>query len=294
MEFDKDKLIALFGSIAFHLVIFLILFFTIIKAMGPLEEEEEIFIVGLGEGAGKGIPVNFGTVNLSAGLFEPRGSLTASGQDPVSVPEVPPARTTPTRTTQPAEELITQQTEESVAVANQRRADNERRQREEADRIERERQANEQRRAQEEQRQREQDIQNRVAGAFGIGNADTDSQGSGTVAAGNEGSPFGNSDRGPNTGVGGFGGTFNLSGRSIRGGGLPRPAYTIQEEGTIVVNITVDPKGDVIMAEIGRGTNIDNSSMRSSTLEAAKRAKFNNIAGTNNQSGTITYRFSLK
>ena len=280
MEFDKDKLIALFGSIAFHLVIFLILFFTILKTMVPVEEE--------------GILVNFGTVDLSAGLFEPRGNTTTVGQNDVSVPEVPPARTTPPQRTQPSEELITQQTEESAAVANQRRLEQERQQREDTERRERERLANEQRRAQEEQRQREQDIQNRVAGAFGIGNADTDSQGSGTVAAGNEGSPFGNSDTGPNTGVGGFGGSFNLSGRSIRGGGLPRPAYTIQDEGTIVVNITVDSRGDVIMAEIGRGTNIDNAAMRSSTLEAARRAKFNVITGTNNQSGTITYRFSLK
>jgi len=279
MEFDKDKLIALIGTITFHLAIFLILLYTIIKTMVPVEEE--------------GILVNFGTVDLSAGLFEPRGSITASGQDPVSVPEVPPVSTGSTRTPQ-TEELITQQTEESVAVANQRRIDEERRQREEADRIERERLANEQRRAQEEQRQREQDIQNRVAGAFGIGNADTDSQGSGTVAAGNEGSPFGNSDRGPNTGVGGVGGTFNLSGRSIRGGGLSRPPYTVQEEGTIVVNITVDPRGDVIMAEIGRGTNIDNITLRSGALETARREKFNNITGTNNQSGTITYRYSLK
>ena len=279
MEFDKDKLIALFGTIAFHLVIFLLLFFTILKTMVPVEEE--------------GIWVNFGTVDISAGLFEPRGNTTSVGQDPVSVPEVPPVRTAPTRTP-PSEELITQQTEESVAVANQRRANEERQQREEADRRERERLENEQRRAQEEQRRREQDIQNRVAGAFGIGNADTDSQGSGTVAAGNEGSPFGNSDTGPNTGVGGFGGSFNLSGRSIRGGGLPRPAYTIQEEGTIVVNIIVDPRGDVIMAEIGRGTNIDNAAMRSSTIEAAKLAKFSIITGTNNQSGTITYHFSLK
>jgi len=279
MKFDKDKLIALVGMIAFHLVIFLILFYTVIKTIVPFEEE--------------GIMVNFGTVDLSAGLFEPRGNTTSVGQDPVSVPEVPPVRTAPSRT-QPTEELITQQTEESIAVANQRRADEEQRQRENAERAERERLENEQRRAQEEQRQRELDIQNRVAGAFGIGNADTDSQGSGTIAAGNEGSPFGNSDSGPNTGVGGFGGSFNLSGRSIRGGGLPRPAYTIQDEGTIVVNITVDPRGDVIMAEIGRGTNIDNASMRSNALEAAKRAKFNSIQGTNNQSGTITYRFSLK
>ncbi|MDB8954279.1 energy transducer TonB family protein, partial [Parabacteroides merdae] len=114
--------------------------------------------------------------------------------------------------------------------------------------------------------------------------------GSGT---GNQGSPFGNSDHGANEGVGGYG-SFNLNGRSIGAGGLPRPAYTIQEEGRIVINITVDPKGNVIFAEIGKGTNIDNGSMRKSALDAAKRAKFNSISGANNQSGTITYLYKLK
>ena len=61
-----------------------------------------------------------------------------------------------------------------------------------------------------------------------------------------------------------------------------------------MINITVDPKGNVIFAEVGRGTNIDNASMRRSALEAAKRAKFNSINEANNQSGTITYVYRLK
>ena len=136
-------------------------------------------------------------------------------------------------------------------------------------------------------------ISNRVAGAFGIGGAEGNSQGDAETGTGNQGSPFGNSDHGANEGVGGYG-SFNLNGRSIGAGGLPRPAYTIQEEGKIVINITVDPKGNVIFAEIGRGTNIDNASMRKSALDAAKRAKFNSISGANNQSGTITYVYKLK
>ena len=283
MEFDKDKLVALIGTIAFHLVIFLILFFIVLTSVVPEEDT--------------GILVNFGNVELSTGLYEPRGNPNA-GADVVSIPEV---TAPPVRTTQPAqtstEDIITQNSEESVAIANQRRADEERRQREETER--RQREAVEQRervaREQEAQRQRdEQAIRDRVAGAFGIGDTDSQSQGSGTTGTGNEGSPFGNSDTGPNTGVGGFGGSFNLSGRSIRGGGLSRPSGTFDETGTIVVNITVDPKGDVILAEIGRGTNISNATMRSSAIEAAKRAKFNSITGANNQSGTITYRYSLR
>ena len=145
----------------------------------------------------------------------------------------------------------------------------------------------------EERRKKEQAISNKVAGAFGIGSQEGNSQGDTGSGTGNQGSPFGNSDHGANEGVGGYG-SFNLNGRSIGAGGLPRPAYTIQEEGRIVINITVDPKGNVIFAEIGKGTNIDNGSMRKSALDAAKRAKFNSISGANNQSGTITYLYKLK
>ena len=109
-----------------------------------------------------------------------------------------------------------------------------------------------------------------------------------TTGTGNQDSPFGNADTGANEGTEGFG-TFNLNGRSIGRGGLPRPAYNSQEEGKIVINITVDPNGNVILAEIGRGTNIDGAVLRKSTIDAARRAKFNKIQGSNNASGTITY-----
>ena len=114
-----------------------------------------------------------------------------------------------------------------------------------------------------------------------------------TARTTNQGNPSGNSESGANLGIGGFLGSFNINERSIGAGGLPKPAYTGGEEGRIVVNITVDPSGNVIHAEIGRGTNIDNASMRKSALEAAYRAKFNKISGQNKQSGTITYNYRL-
>ena len=78
---------------------------------------------------------------------------------------------------------------------------------------------------------------------FGIGGAEGNRQGDAETGTDNQGSPFGNSDHhGANGGVGGYG-SFNLNGRSIGAGGLPRPAYKIQEEGKIIVKITVDPKG---------------------------------------------------
>lgn len=277
MKFEKNDIIASIGSLIVHLILFLVLFFTVIKTIVPDEDG--------------GILVNFGNIDASAGLFEPQGEAAS--------PETATEPLTPTPPP-PPEEMITQDMEESVSLTEKKKEkerekkekekENENRRRQEA---ERQAEADRKKRA-EEQRRKEQAIRDRVAGAFGSPEGQKNSsQGDGTSESGNQGNPFGNSDRGANEGVGGIG-SFNLNGRSIGSGGLPRPAYTIQEEGRIVIDITVNPKGNVIMAEIGKGTNIDNASMRKSALEAARKAKFNSIRSNNNQSGTITYRYSLK
>lgn len=316
MKLKKNNLLAIVGSILFHAVILLILYFTVLKAVEPEEDG--------------GVMVNFGTIDEATGTFDPEGEPaqdepTEEVQEetvvpPPPTPPAPPTPPTPPTPKQP-EKLITQDQEESVALAQQRKKEQERKRKEEARRqeelrkqqeerqrqdterrrqdearrkeaeqkAEAERQAEAERRRQaEEQRKKEQAIRDRVAGAFGKNNS---SQGTGKTTTGNQGSPLGNADRGANKGVGTG---FSLSGRSIGAGGLPHPAYTVQEEGRIVVNIVVDPAGNVIAADIGKGTNIDNASMRRSAVEAARRAKFNSIEGTNNQSGTITYMFRLK
>lgn len=276
MKFNKDDLYSLLGSVGFHLLILLVLSLTILSTVVPEEDS--------------GVLVNFGNVDEAAGTFEPLNT----GQEPMeeTTPLPPPTPAVETA----KEELVTQDVEESVALAEAKKKKEEQRKKEEAikreqDRIQKEKL--EQQRLADAQRQKELAIKNKVAGAFGAGSAAGSSQGSGETGSGNQGSPFGNSDHGANDGVGGYG-SFSLNGRSIGAGGLPRPAYTIQEEGRIVINITVDPKGNVIFAEIGKGTNIDNASMRKSALEAARRAKFNSISGSNNQSGSITYRYSLR
>lgn len=279
MKFNKDDIYGIAGTVAFHLAILLILWFTVLKTIIPEEDG--------------GVLVNFGNVNSSAGTFEPK----YTGQELPQETTTPPPPPVP-KVEAPKEELVTQDVEESVAIDNakkkkeeQRKKEEDRKQKEVED--QRKKEEADKKRQEEERRKKEQAISNRVAGAFGIGGAEGNSQGDAESGTGNQGSPFGNSDHGVGEGVGGYG-SFNLNGRSIGAGGLPRPAYTIQEEGRIVINITVDPKGNVLFAEIGKGTNIDNTSMRKSALDAAKRAKFNSISGANNQSGSITYLYKLK
>lgn len=113
-----------------------------------------------------------------------------------------------------------------------------------------------------------------------------------TEGEGIQGSPTGNAPSGATSGTGGYG-SFNLGGRSLGEGGLPRPVYNVQDEGRVVVTITVNPAGHVIATSINRQTNTVNPALRKAAEDAAKKARFNAVSGLNNQTGTITYYFNL-
>jgi TonB family protein len=230
----------------------------------------------------EGIAVDFGTVERAAGTEEPAPAGHASETPDVTpVPEVVPTPEPPT----PTPPVITQTTEPTAAIEAER-------QRKEQDRrIEQEKREAERRRQEEEQRRRDA-INRQMSDAFGAGNAAGGSQGSGESSAGNQGSTQSTASSDVSAGQSGVG-SFDLKGRSTRGT-LPRPAYNVQEEGTIVVEITVNPQGDVLQAEIRlRGTTIENAHMRRSAIEAARKTKFNGIPGEQNQIGTITYHYKL-
>jgi TonB family protein len=68
----------------------------------------------------------------------------------------------------------------------------------------------------------------------------------------------------------------------------------VQEEGRVVVTITVNPQGNVVKASINSRTNTSSPALRKAALDAAKKATFNAVPGLDNQEGTITYYFKLK
>ena len=252
------------GTVSFHGVMLLILWFTVLRTEIPEEEG--------------GVMVNFGNVNAAVGTFEPRSEEPARPTAPPPAPEPTP---------EPSEQdLITQDMEESVAIEEAKR-------KEEEERRKRQEEEAERKRREEERQRQERAIQNKVADAFfGKGDTHSDSQGDASEGVGNQGSPFGNADRGQNDGVG-YG--WSLDGRTYNGkGDFPRPNYNIQEEGRIVIDITVNPQGKVISASIGKGTNIDNATLRRDALSAARRVVFNSISSVNNQMGTITYNYKFK
>ena len=147
--------------------------------------------------------------------------------------------------------------------------------------------------AERERKAAEEAAKKRVSGAFGKGAQMTGNKGTATSGTGTEGSKEGNSSTGAKTGTGGYG-TFDLGGRSLGTGSLPKPVYNVQEEGRVVVNITVNPAGQVISTSISPQTNTVNSTLRKAAEDAAKKARFNTIDGVNNQTGTITYYFNLR
>ena len=87
----------------------------------------------------------------------------------------------------------------------------------------------------------------------------------------------------------------NLKGRT-HNGTLPRPSYSVQKEGRVVVDIWVDNYGTVQKAVAGsEGTTVADSDMWNAARKAAMKASFNmSTDAPAMQKGTITYIFKLK
>lgn len=147
--------------------------------------------------------------------------------------------------------------------------------------------------AERERKAAEEAARKRVSGAFGKGAQMEGNKGTSASGTGTEGSKEGNSSTGAKTGTGGYG-TFDLGGRSLGTGSLPKPAYNVQEEGRVVVNITVNPAGQVVSTGINPQTNTVSSALRKAAEDAARKARFNTVDGVTNQTGTITYYFNLR
>ena len=213
-----------------------------------------------------GMPVMLGEVPDAWGTADP--SL-------VEV-DVVPEQTAPEVQEAAEQEMITQEEEETVAIKPK---------------TEVKKKTEKPKKPEKTEAEKAEAARKRVAGAFGKG-AQMGSKGN-TEGKGIQGSPTGNAPTGATSGVGGYG-TFSLGGRSLGEGGLPKPVYNVQDEGRVVVDITVNPAGRVIATSINRQTNTVNSALRKAAEDAARKARFNAVGGVDNQTGTITYYFNLK
>ncbi len=276
----RSKVTGIVGTAVLHLLLLALLLWIAIRSPQPQEEG--------------GVPVMLGSAELSRGDADPYAltdvdilpaSPAAEASEPEALPETPPA-----------EEIMTQAEEETVAIPKKEAVKAEK----EAPRPKEKAEAG--RRAEAEKARAEQQAaaekaaaeaaSKTIAGAFGKGTRMGD-KGAGDAGAGAAGSPAGNAAEGKSSGEGGYG-TFDLNGRSLGSGGLPMPVYNVQDEGRVVVTITVNPAGQVVGTSINKRTNTVNAALRRAAEEAARKARFNSVDGVNNQTGTITYYFKLK
>lgn len=276
-------------------LLLVLLFF--IGFRSPIPEEEN------------GMLINFGNVASAAGNVEPARNT------PVKTTTPPPApKPTTPKTASAQEEMNTQDFEEAAAIESaKKKAEEERLQKEKEEALERQREIDrqkeierqkqleierqrleEERRIEEERRAKEAKadaIRQQMSNAFGKTNNNSNSQGTGE-GEGNQG----REDGGLNTNGQGLGtsGNWTLAGRSLQGS-LPKPQYNSQEEGVVVVEITVDRTGKVIAANpILRGSTTQDARLWKYATEAAFKARFNaNPAAALKQRGEITYRFVL-
>ena len=284
----KNKITGLIGTAVLHILLLILL--LVIAIRRPQAQEEG------------GVPVMLGNTELSQGNADP---YTLTDVDIMNEPEVPapdvsePEMVSPVET---KEEIITQTEEETVTVPKKEpkreipKKEKPKKETPKKDVPKKEtvkpKEKTEAEKRAEAERAAAEAAAKKIAGAFGKG-TQMGNKGTGTTGFGLEGSPTGNSSEGKSSGVGGYG-TFDLNGRSLGSGGLPMPVYNVQDEGRVVVTITVNPAGQVISTSINKRTNTVNASLRKAAEEAARKARFNQVDGVNNQTGTITYYFKLK
>ncbi len=102
-----------------------------------------------------------------------------------------------------------------------------------------------------------------------------------------EGAPGGSDTAGGNGSTG-----FSLAGRYLVGN-LPRPAYDVEEEGRVVIRITVNASGVVTNAAYEQaGSTTNHGELVSAARTAALKARFT-TSEAEMQTGTITYIFRL-
>ena len=289
----KHRITGLIGTLVLHV---LVLVFLLLVAISKPKMQEE-----------GGVPVMLGNMEVAQGNADP---YTLTDVDVLDEPQLPTETTVPEPVpeTPVKSDMITQEDEPTIAVPKKEtpkptpktekvkkkpvqkepvkpKEKTEAEKKAEAEKLAAEKKAAEQKAAAEA-------VAKKIAGAFGKG-TQAGSKGTGTTGDGIQGSPTGNSSEGQSSGVGGYG-SWDLNGRSLGSGGLPRPVYNVQEEGRVVVTITVNPAGQVIHTSINKRTNTANAALRKAAEDAARKARFNAVTGVNNQTGTITYYFKLK
>jgi outer membrane biosynthesis protein TonB len=284
----KEKKQGIAVSLVIHLllVLFLVLVSFKVRPTMPVEVEE-------------GLLVNFGFDETGEGLFEPAPVAEALPSPPAAGETVED------------DAILTQEFEEAPEVRKKepsaeelkrleeaRTAEVKRRQESEAERRRIEAENAEKKRLEDEQRRREQ-INDRTRNAFGnAGNVGETGTSEGIAGGeGNQGvetGSIGSRNYGPGGGIGNGAPSYRLGDRKAQS--LPDPRYDKQTDGVVVVEISVDRKGNVTEAVPGvKGSTTLDEYLLKEARDAAMKAKFDSDdKAPLLQKGFIYYIFKLK
>lgn len=282
----KDKVKAWFGTILFHILLLLALFFMALKTPLPLPEEE-------------GVEVNLGYSAVGQNVQQPQ-------PEEIQAPPPQPVQETVEEVIEdvvddaPAEEIIQEDTEEAPAIADKPEP-----KKEPEKKVEKpiEQPKEETQPEPEKKIEQPKEIVKPEPEPEPEPVVDQRLMYTGRKASSSEGNDQQQGDKGIETGVpdapnysgpGGLGTngiSYNLGNR--KASTLPKPAYNSDDQGRVNVSIWVDKSGRVIRAEIlQKGTTVSDISLRNMAKQAALKAKFAaDPEAVEIQKGTITYNF---
>ena len=236
----------------FLALVFLILWYVYLSA--PVSEQEEGIEVEFAEWEEEPIPADFGE---AAYAEEPTDAAPAAPASPAEVATDP-------NPSSPAEHILSE--EETLALA---RAKKEQEEREAAERARKQKEAE------------------AIANANALGNRlfgqtnGTNTSGDGTgQGAGQKGNPAGRGNVGGNS--------WSLAGRDIKGT-FPIPEKGKYVPGKVVIEIRVNPQGQVVSARETAGGNISDPATIEAMLKKAREVQFTPLNQTQDQIGYITY-----
>lgn len=248
---QKRHIIATAGTIVFLALVFLILWYVYLSA--PVSEQEEGIEVEFAEWEEEPIPADFGE---AAYAEEPTDAAPAAPASPAEVATDP-------NPSSPAEHILSE--EETLALA---RAKKEQEEREAAERARKQKEAEAIANA------------NALGNLFGKTNG-TNTSGDGTgQGAGQKGNPAGHGNVGGNS--------WSLAGRDIKGT-FPIPEKGKYVPGKVVIEIRVNPQGQVVSARETTGGNISDPATIEAMLKKAREVQFTPLNQTQDQIGYITY-----
>lgn len=275
-DISKEKLYGIAGTVLFHIVVLILLYFIVMEQIPVQPEKSNIEMQS--------------AVEDFAGEEFFEAKMMTDVQPQVSKSD--PAPEAPAK-----DPLIAQNYEESVPVdtldskKKQEKpkpvvSEEEKRRKEKAERLAAEEAAR--RAAEEAERKAKEKIANSVAGTFGK-SSNLSSKGGGTEGVGSTGSTAGGTDKGVAKGTGnGLGIEYKVGNRKVVGE-LNRN-IPVQEEGVVIVNVTVNPQGRVVSANAKTAS----LELKRAAEKAAREIKFNNVSNlTENEEGTITFRFNM-